>query len=402
MTTHHSLDLIDRLKPHVNRDRLVKTALDLIAVPSRTGEAGAVSDRLAEILAADGFSVERPTGGYDVAPAVAVRFDSGRPGRTLQFDGHLDTVHLPFVAPVQTADRITGSGAADMKAGVAAAVEALRALRDSGLLSAGSILLTAHDLHESPWGDGRQLDTMIGQGYVGDAVLIPEPLNETLPVIGRGLAIWKAAISRQGLPVHEVMRSRDEPSVISAAGALIREVDRLAYSLASERFEASKASDIHPGNASAFIGQVHAGEIYNQYPQVCRLEGTRRWLPGTDRHAVESEFRELLVRVAEQSKTTIDCEWVFTRDAYYLDLNDPLVSSFRDNYQAIVGAPLTLGPKPFVDDGNSFWSLGKVPAITHGPKAAGQHTLEEWVSIDDLVRVALIYAATAVTYCPGS
>ena len=140
----------------------------------------------------------------------------------------------------------------------------------------------------------------------------------------------------------------------------------------------------------------------HQRKQGCRLEGTRRWLPGTDRHAVESEFRELLVRVAEQSKTTIDCEWVFTRDAYYLDLNDPLVSSFRDNYQAIVGAPLTLGPKPFVDDGNSFWSLGKVPAITHGPKAAGQHTLEEWVSIDDLVRVALIYAATAVTYCPGS
>ena len=33
------------------------------------------------------------------APAVLVRLDSGRPGRTLQFNGHLDVVHLPFVPP---------------------------------------------------------------------------------------------------------------------------------------------------------------------------------------------------------------------------------------------------------------------------------------------------------------
>ena len=54
--------------------------------------------------------------------------------------------------------------------------------------------------------------------------------------------------------------------------------------------------------------------------------------------------------------------------------------------------------KPFVDDGNSFWSLAGVPAITHGPRAGGQHTLEEWVSVDDLERVALLYAATAASY----
>ncbi len=68
-------------------------------MPSPTGEAGAVSDRLAEILAADGFQVERPAGGHPQSSAVVIRLESGRPGRTLQFDGHLDTVHLPFVPP---------------------------------------------------------------------------------------------------------------------------------------------------------------------------------------------------------------------------------------------------------------------------------------------------------------
>jgi acetylornithine deacetylase/succinyl-diaminopimelate desuccinylase-like protein len=51
-----------------------------------------------------------------------------------------------------------------------------------------------------------------------------------------------------------------------------------------------------------------------------------------------------------------------------------------------------------VDDGNSFWALAQVPAITHGPRAGGQHTVSEWVSIDDLARVAALYALTAVAY----
>src|SRR5262245_58123992 len=112
----------ERLQRAVNRQRLLDTAMQLISVPSRTGEAKAVLDRLAELLATEGFTVERPVGGYPKAPAVAVRFTTGRPGRTLQFNGHLDTVHLPFVPPQVADGRLTGSGSSDMKAGVAAAV----------------------------------------------------------------------------------------------------------------------------------------------------------------------------------------------------------------------------------------------------------------------------------------
>ena len=385
-------DLSDRLQRAIDRQRLVDTAVQLIAVPSRTGEAGAVSDRLADILTADGFRVERPTGGHPTAPAVVVRFASGKPGRTLEFNGHLDTVHLPFVPPQVQDGRITGSGSSDMKAGVAAAVEALRALRDTGALPGGSILLVAHDLHEAPWGDGRQLNQLIADGYVGDAVLIPEYLNECLAVIGRGALTWKATVRRPGPPVHEVMRPA-EPSVIAAGADLVGRLNRLHERL-------SVKADPLAGTESLFIGQIHSGAIYNQYPQECLVEGTRRWLPGTRREDVEAELRGLFDGLARDTGTTVRAEITPIRDAFLLPQDDPFVAAFQQAYAATSGGqPLKTGAKPFCDDGNSFWALARVPAVTHGPRAGGAHTLEEWVSIDDLVRVAHLYALTAVAYC---
>jgi acetylornithine deacetylase/succinyl-diaminopimelate desuccinylase-like protein len=385
----------ERLRQGVNRQRLLDTARRLTAIPSRTGEGGAVADCLAELLRGDGFTVERSAANHPTAPAVVVHFASGNPGRTLQFNGHLDTVHLPFVPPAVVEGRLTGSGASDMKGGVAAAVEALRVLRDTGALTAGSVLLTAHDLHEAPWGLGQQLDTLIAEGYVGDAVLLPEPLCDRLPIAGRGNATWKTIIRRAGKPVHEVMRPIEEPNVLVAGAELIARLGRLQERLSAQ-------SDPVAGSPSVFVGQFHGGEIYNQYPQECWLEGTCRWLPGTSPAEVERDFRTLLNELARDTQTTVNVEWTFIRDAFRLEVNDPIVQAFQQAYTAIRGEPLPLGPKPFVDDGNSFYGLRNIPAITHGPRAGGQHTINEWVDIDDLIRVAHLYALTAVLYCARS
>jgi acetylornithine deacetylase/succinyl-diaminopimelate desuccinylase-like protein len=387
--------LRDRLQQAVNRQRLVETARQLIAAPSRTGEAGLAADCLAELLRRDGFTVERPVAAHPAAPAVVARLDTGRPGRTLQFNGHLDTVHLPFVPPATDGKRLTGSGASDMKGGVAAAVEALRVLRDTGILPAGGVLLTAHDLHEAPWGVGQQLDQLIADGYRGDGVLLPEPLCDRLPITGRGNATWKVIVRRLGPPVHEVMRPADEPSVIAAGAELVSRLVRLQEELDAHR-------DPQAGTASVFVGQIHSGEIYNQYPQECLVEGTRRWLPGTSAREVEQQFRGLVAELAGRTRTTIDLRWTFIRDAFWLEESDPLVDAFQRAFAALSGQPLPVGAKPFVDDGNSFCARGGMPAITHGPRAGGQHTVAEWVEIDDLVRVAHLYALTAVLYCAAA
>jgi acetylornithine deacetylase/succinyl-diaminopimelate desuccinylase-like protein len=385
-------EILERIGKTVRRQRLLETALRLIEVPSPTCHAGAVADVLAEMLTQEGFHVERPTGGWDAAPAVVVRHNSGRPGKTLQFDGHLDTVHLPFVPPAVDGDRLTGSGSSDMKAGVAAAVEALRVLREADLLPAGGVLFSAHDLHEAPWGDASQLNELIRSGICGDGVLIPEYTHAVLPIIGRGNAVVKITISRPGPPVHEVYRPREEPNVMAAGAALVLRFEEWGRELAARQ---------HPlaGSESIFLGQFHCGEIYNQCASSCWLEGMLRWLPGHPVADIAAEYQQIVREVALQTGAQIQGDFMLVRDAFELDIQDPLVTAFQHSSAALNGAELPTGNKPFADDGSCFWQLRKVPCVTHGPRGGGAHTLNEWVSIDDLVRVAKVYAATAVNYC---
>lgn len=380
------------LRSAVQPDRLLDTALKLIEIPSPTCDAGRVADRLTELLRTDGFEVERPEANWPQAPAVVTRLKGGRPGRTLQFDGHLDTVHLPFVAPRVKDGVLTGSGASDMKGGVAAAVEALRAVRDSGLLTAGEILFTAHDHHEGPWGDCRQLYAMIEQGIVGDGVLIPEYLCDRLPVVGRGLAILEIRVRRDGEAVHEVFRPPSTPDVIAAGCELVRRLNQL---------NAELAKNPHPiaGPGTVFIGKFSAGEIFNQSPTECRIEGTRRWLAHEPTGNVAEQYQRALAEVARETGTKIDSEFVVRRDAFEIDPASPLVAAFQGAYHTIAGKALPIGAKPFVDDGNAFVARARVPAITHGPDAKGAHTLNERVPVAELVRVAQTYALTALAFC---
>src|SRR5438132_9105186 len=104
---------LNRLRVAVQRRRLVDSATKLIAARSPTGAAQGAAACLAEMLSADGFLVERPEAGHAKAPAVVVRMHSNRPGRTLQFNGHLDVVHLPYVPAAIHGDQIVGSGSCD-------------------------------------------------------------------------------------------------------------------------------------------------------------------------------------------------------------------------------------------------------------------------------------------------
>jgi acetylornithine deacetylase/succinyl-diaminopimelate desuccinylase-like protein len=115
---------------------------------------------------------------------------------------------------------------------------------------------------------------------------------------------------------------------------------------------------------------------------------------------VRREFDEILKGVATRSGAQVEVvEWVVTGDAFNIDREEPLIAAFQDAYSTIVGNELPVGAKPFVDDGNSFIAHAGITAITHGPAGLGAHTTQERVPVEELVRVAKVYALSAMHFC---
>ena len=182
--------------------------------------------------------------------------------------------------------------------------------------------------------------------------------------------------------------------MIAVGAELVRRLGR------ARRRGSRREVDPVAGRSSVFVGQVHAGEIYNQDPPICWLEGTRRWLPGTDRREVEAEFRAMLDDLAAETGTTIEADFQLVRDAFALDLDAPFVADFQAAYEAISAARCRPARSR---SWTTATASGPWPASRRSPTArgaGGQHTVEEWASIDDLVRVARLYALTAALFCP--
>jgi acetylornithine deacetylase/succinyl-diaminopimelate desuccinylase-like protein len=223
-------------------------------------------------------------------------------------------------------------------------------------------------------------------------VLLPEYLADRLPVAGRGMAIFSIRLSREGEPVHEVLRPEGQPDVLAAGAELALRLRDLGARL-------TRSADPYAGADSVFVGHLARGEIYNQAPTACLLEGTRRWVTPGAAAAVRAEFDEILEQSARGSGVRVDASFDVQGEAFRIDARDPLVEAFQQAHCGVTGTRLPLGGKPFVDDGNGFAALAGIPALTHGPAAVGAHTLEERVPVAELVRVAAVYALTALRYC---
>ena len=119
---------VDRLL----RDLVAIDSVNPTLVPGAAGEA-AIAQRLVQEFEAIGVPVEV----QEVAPGrpnVVATLEGRAPGRSLMLCGHIDTVGVagmtsPFT-PLERDGRLHGRGAQDMKSGVAAMVDAVRAVAD--------------------------------------------------------------------------------------------------------------------------------------------------------------------------------------------------------------------------------------------------------------------------------
>src|SRR5260370_32807133 len=183
---------------------LFSTLRDLLRIPSITGrEAEAqrwLGERMREfglevdlwnIDAAElrqhpafpGMEVERDS--YEALGLVGTWQGNSGPGKRLIFNGHIDVVpegdhanwaHAPWAAE-QDDEYIYGRGACDMKGGLIAALYSIKAIKDSGVPIAGSLIL--HSVIGEEDGGLGTFATLL-RGHKGDAAIVCEPTGLNL------------------------------------------------------------------------------------------------------------------------------------------------------------------------------------------------------------------------------
>ena len=368
-------------------------------VPGAAGET-AIVRRLRERLQHNGFETHVVTqpGNTDrpslvaIGPGDPTGTNAARP--TIVLTGHLDTVGVegmdaPFAASVD-GDRLTGRGASDMKAGVAAMVVVAEELVRRGS-PARVVLALVADEEDASLGTEAVLDALPELGILPDAAVLGEPTWLALAETLRGYALVEVTLT--GRPAHS---SQPELGVnaVTHLGRLLVAVEERGGRLADSG--GSLMATVASGGQSPFV-----------LARTARAVVERRTVPG-ERAADTLDEVEALLDDLRAADPTVDAaaRLVIAREAWRLDDAGPAAALAGQLEAALAEDPLA--EDPLAEDAPvarfhapywmeaPLWQAAGIPAVVCGPAGGGLHAADEWVSIRQVQRYA-VALVTAVT-----
>jgi acetylornithine deacetylase len=336
----------------------------LVSIPSVSGSEQAITDRLWELLAAEGIQARRTRGN--------LHFELGGRGPRLLLVSHLDTVppgegwSADPLKPWWAGQRLFGLGANDAKGCVAAMVLAALALKGRGA-DPGARFVFAFTTGEEVGGKGIQ--ELLPELGALDAAVVGEPTGLTVCTAQRGMLILRC--TARGTSAHVAHAHLGENAVHKAA----RDIARLD----AMRFE----PHLLLGEARAQVTQVGGGRAKNQVPDLCEFMVDVRSTPNLD-HA------SLTQRIAAELESEVE---VFS-DRYRPVATGPEEPVVR----AALAAAGTQGGTG--SSTASDWAhLGGLPAVKAGPgDTYRSHRPDEWLSLGELRAGAAFYEKLSLTY----
>jgi acetylornithine deacetylase/succinyl-diaminopimelate desuccinylase-like protein len=407
--------LLSEVRAAVDRDRLVRTAIELVAIPSPTGQEEAAADYLCEVFEDLGVAVTKQEIEPGRANAVA-RLEGVGDGPTLMLNGHLDTSYSgdePWLEgpgfkpdPIVRDDTILGLGIMNMKGSVACYVEAVRALRDAGVTLTGDLVVAAvaGEIEKAEWGDefrgafyrGYGVGTrhLVAQGVLADACILGEPTEEKV-VLGHYGTLW-ARVSTSGPFFH---------TAFSAGRLAENSIVRMQEVLADIRswIPTWEERTTYQGlRGVANIGALRGGFPWraSRTPHRTDLFLDLRVPPTMDLAEAEQAVGDLVDRLrARYPDYGISSEIYVAVPGAEIDPDHPVVAALETAHHDVFGrAP----ERSYVRWGSDASTLSRhgVASVNYGPISPALPGPEgESVPIPSLVRLAAAYALTAVHYC---
>lgn len=402
---------------------LIELARNLIAFPTLSPpgrNTGAAQDFVAGWLTDLGFEVDR----FEVYPGDpdivgTLRGTDAERAASLLINGHIDVAEVepvgawsrpPFDA-WESGGYLYGRGAADMKGPLAAALFAIRAVRDAGVALRGDLMFQSVIGEEQ--GEAGTL-TCVEKGYRADFAIVPEPTD--LIIAGQGGVItgWIEIQSPETL--HDAVRARTihAGGGMTGASAIEKMVKVIGALQELERHWAVMKGypGFAPGATTINPAVIEGGRHPAFLADRCALWITVHFYPDETWQDVTAEIEDHVTRAASADlwlrSNPPSFRWggrsmieergeIFP--AVAIPRDHPGIEALSAAHRTVLGAESPIGMWPSVSDAGWLAEAG-IPTVIYGPGTLGQaHAINERVAVADLVAAAKVYAAMIVEWC---
>jgi len=404
-------ELLESVWTRIDQEELARFTQNLVRIRSvyRPEEEDGNEERaarfVADFLGREGFEVHVD----EVAPGrpnVWAVWEGDRPGKTLLFEAHTDVVtegreedwsHPPFAAE-RVGGRIYGRGACDTKGNLAAAVMAVRAIKDSDVPFPGKLIL-CHPVDEEGMMLGIKAFIEGGHANGVDAAIICEPEENQLCVKQKGAL--RIEVTVRGRMAHGAMPLSGVNPVTRAARFVVA-----VEELEKEEIERHGEDPFlgYPSLTPTILMGPDCGEPQiNVIPASAYVALDIRTVPGQSHEELVLRLEDRLAKLeSEDPDFDAELEVIEERPWTETPMDDPLVRAVAAAYRELTGEEPRYNGVPGATDGTYLSTRAGIPIVTTG---AGDreipHHQDEWVDVEELLATCKLYAASAIYFCHG-
>ena len=366
-----------RKSPLINTVRLRDLFKRMVDIYSPSGKEKEISAFVYNYLKRYSLPVQRQK--VDMDRENVIVFPSGQ--ETLLFLGHLDTITAPDIDQYRFhethPDSIRGLGAADMKGGCAAMMEAFITLWENGCTNLPVALALVVGEEEN--GDGSE--RLLEERHVPEAI-VGEPTG--LSPCFSHYGYIEVQLSSHGTQKHASLARTEDSAVESMLHLLLALVDHLRGSRGDIVYNIRVLSSSHPG----FV-----------VPKSCQAWLDLHLPPHSPVGEIAVELEEIVEQIQEQ-RSGINSELRTTtlHSGYELpqrgELYDNLVSIYKN-----LDIPLEIKSFPSHSDANFLFQEGIRPVILGPGELEQAHGLEESIDFKQVIQASQIYCDLMMQFC---
>ncbi len=424
---------VDSVLRHITEKEIVDLACDLVNIPSPTGYERRVAEFVAGWLERNGLRVIRQEIGAERMNVVGVVKGAGR-GVSLQFNGHMDVPYSgaeddllymsreQFERPAHRPSafvrdgRIYGLGVGNMKAGLAAMLIAVKAVRASGIPLSGDLFASAvcGEIGRSPVGryqgleyEGAGFGTryLVGHGIHTDYAVCVDNSGLKLTWVQPGVVYLLVTV--QGLPggawaTGSAANKAASQNAVIKAQPVIDAIEAWTADYGRRAVYECPGGTVRP---TASITSIEAGTPYkaSMRPGICNITMIVMIPPHVKPLAVQREV-EAAVRA-----TGVEAEVSMHQAQLGFEAKgvEGLVGVISDSYERLFHSKLEIADTPYcsVWTDTNVYNQNGIPCVKIGlglsaaeRLAVGNDAYDQH-PIETMVRGARLFALVALEVC---